>query len=380
MSAHETLGLLLVRENLISRPQLYDALRLQRQTGRLLGTCLLSLDYIKADALLAMLARQLSIPALPPGALNRASPEAVRRVPREIACRLRILPYSWDGQMLGVAVADGRVLGQLYEVAYHARAAVGAYVALETEIEAVLRAVYPEPADGSPPAGRVAESTSRPRPPQVVGPAGEQVGVHQNIPTAALASPHATAIPVRSEPLTRGEPSAPPHDADLAGHVLVRVGFFDAVERLYEAPSPDEIGRMVGRALLNYFRRVLVITADDQRLCLVGYAGVSPPRREAALSAAPLTVSKLGNRQIAYGLAVLDARAAELGSVFGFEPGVSALIATVGAGSRQRLVMLADNDAASDLYDDLHDIELLFKEAETGLGMLLDKADTAPSG
>ena len=49
-------------------------------------------------------------------------------------------------------------------------------------------------------------------------------------------------------------------------------------------------------------------------------------------------------------------------------------MATIGANDRARLVVLADNSEASDLYDDLHDIELLCKEAETGLAMLQDKA------
>ena len=104
VSSHETLGLLLVRDGLITRPQLYDALRLQRQNNRLLGTCILSLGYIETARLLDILSRQLAIPALPPGSLANASPEAIARVPGDVATRLRVLPYSWDGAMLGVQV------------------------------------------------------------------------------------------------------------------------------------------------------------------------------------------------------------------------------------------------------------------------------------
>ncbi len=347
MSAHETLGLLLVRESLISRPQLYDALRLQRQSGRLLGTCLLSLGYVRPEALLAMLARQLAIPALPPGTLNRASPEAIRRVPREVARRLRILPYSWDGEMLGVALADGRVLGQLHEVAYHARAAVGAYVALETEIEAVLGAVYP--------AGDELEKAplvfaERPRPARVAP-------VHDE--------PAAPPVPFVSP-----EGAHPPLDVS-AEKALERLGFFDAVEQLYEAKHIDEVGRMAGRALLNYFQRVFVVLCDGRACRVIGRAGVEPRRLEVPESSLPLTMARLGDRQIAYGLAVLDARNAELGGLFGFDPGAVSLLAAVGAKERPRILVLADNYTTSDMYEDLHDIELLFKEAETGLEMLL---------
>ncbi|MEZ4271333.1 MAG: hypothetical protein R3C68_07845 [Myxococcota bacterium] len=140
--AHDTLGLILIRAGVITRDQLYAALRLQRQNSRLLGTCLLSLGYIKAETLLEYLSEQLGIPALPPGLLVHASPEAVRRVPADIAQTLGIAPYSFDGQMLGVAIADSRVVQHLEEVARHAQCAVGAYVALEMEIEAVLAKFY----------------------------------------------------------------------------------------------------------------------------------------------------------------------------------------------------------------------------------------------
>ncbi|MBN1962333.1 MAG: hypothetical protein JW841_15475 [Deltaproteobacteria bacterium] len=142
MSTVETLGSMLVREEIISRTQLYDALRLQRENGRLLGTCLLQLGHIDPNVLLKMLSQHLDIPALPAGCLHKAAIEAVQRVPREIAFRLRIVPFSWDEQILGLAITDSRVLTQLNEVAYHARAAVGVYLGLEIEIETVLPILY----------------------------------------------------------------------------------------------------------------------------------------------------------------------------------------------------------------------------------------------
>jgi len=363
VSAHETLGLLLVREGLITRPQLYDALRLQRQTGRLLGTCLLSLGYVRPEALLAMLSRQLSIPALPPGTLNRASPEAVRRVPREVAFRLRILPYSWDGHMLGVAVADGRVLSQLHEVAYHARAAVGAYVALETEIEAVLRTVYPEsaPAVAAPPV----EPVERPRPPRTVA------GDNPMTPSDRHWGPERRAAAEPTAPRRPTRPIAPPSAPSCP--TLERFGFLDSVEKLYEAETPGDVGVMVGRALLNYFTRVLVLESDGRTCRAVGCAGLTLDRAEVLEAALPLTMAKLAERQLTYGRTTTEVRAAELAGIFGFEPGATALVASVGEGVRPRLLVLADNGANTDLYEDLHDIELLFKEAETGLGMLLDR-------
>ncbi|MBC7793523.1 MAG: hypothetical protein H7Z43_07430, partial [Clostridia bacterium] len=256
MSSHETLGLILVREGLITRPQLYDALRLQRQNDRLLGTCLLSLGYIEPDRLLSILSQQLAVPALPRGLLIRASPEAVKRVPGDVAHRLRIVPYSWDGEMLGVAVADGRVLNHLHEVSLSAKAAIGAYVALETEIEETLGKLYPQPKDATP-----AALAGRARPPQLtIAPAPQSVS-------------KASATAVTTKP-----PGFPPID---------KVGFYDAVEKIYDAETIRSVGRAVGQALMNYFGRVIVFERHETRLSVIAYAGVSLVRTEGMLDELP---------------------------------------------------------------------------------------------
>jgi hypothetical protein len=391
--SHETLGLLLVREGLITRPELYDALRLQRQTGHLLGTCLLSLGYIRPEILLGMLARQLAVPALPPGALDNASPEALRRVPWQVALKLRVLPYSWDGQMLGVAVADGNALNSLQEVAYYSRSAVGAYLALESEIDVALGKCYPgsmrlavtAPAAATTPAiasvaavapARPPVAAERSRPPtlgaaatvsaQDLGPAVLRNAKKPSPAPRPAPGPNAgnaaPSVPVIS--------AAPPPAA--AKDDLERVGFFDAVEKIYDTKGADDLGRWVGRALLNYFTNVLIVVHDPPRLRVVGSAGLSIHRIEPPDSALPLVVSRLDERRPFYGLASSDVRAAELAGVFGFEPGATALIVSVGA-APARFIIYADNGGSTDLYEDMHDIELLFKEAETGLGMLLEK-------
>ena len=338
MSSHETLGLILVREGLITRPQLYDALRLQRQNNRLLGTCLLSLGYIEPDRLLGILSKQLAVPALPRGYLIRASPEAVRRVPADVAHRLRIVPYSWDGEVLGVAVADGRVLNHLHEVALHAKAAIGAYVALETEIEETLGKLYPAPKEAP------AALAGRARPPQLtVAPAPK-----------ATSKASATAVTVKP-------PGFPP---------IEKVGLYDAVEKIYEAETVRSVGRAVGQALMNYFGRVIVFERHDTRLSVIAYAGVTPARSEGALDELPAVNQRVGDRSVAHGLATNDTRASELASYFGFGTSATFLLAPIAPEQSHALVAYGDNGEIEDTYDDLHDVEMLVKEADTAIQML----------
>ncbi len=405
MSTHETLGLLLVREGLITRPELYDALRLQRQNNRLLGTCLLELGYVRPDALLTMLSKQLGIPALPPGTLNQAHPEALRRVPRELAFRLRVLPYSWDGQLLGVALADGRVLEHLREVAYVAQAAVGAYVALEIEIELALQRLYamepatpqqelpgrPRPVRAETPVsaqelGPAVLKTVKSRPPPdprrtaVVSAVAEVLGAppaKQGPPPAAHRPPPAAATMAATATAKPSPPQAPVASPAMPAarppRVFTRLGFFDAIEQIYNAPDLDGLAELVGRALLNYFSRALVGLAGGGELRVLGTSGLAPKHAAIPLASLPQLGARLGERAMAYGVAAGEPRAQELAAACGVPVGATALLATVPAGKDRHLLVWGDNADLAELYEDLHDVELLFKEAETGLHMLLER-------
>jgi hypothetical protein len=375
VSSHETLGLLLVREGAITRPQLYDALRLQRQNNHLLGSCLLQLGYVAPDKLLESLARQLAIPALPPGTLGRAAPEAVRRIPGDVAVRLRLVPYSWDGHMLGVAVADGRALNHLSEVAFHSQSAVGAYVALEAEIEAVLEKLFPGAvaqhaalsAPAEPPA-----LDGRPRPARIGGTEvpnrdfGRALGLAEE--PVVLEQPKQKAV-VRAAP-PRAPIKAPPPPAGPAVIRLERISFYDAVEKVYEGSTIEEIGARVGNALLNYFSCVLVLDPAGGSLTVIGFSGETQIPGEVSLDAVPAVAAGLSARTIAYGMANADTRNSELWLAFGLPPSATSLIAPIAGSPNVELLVYADNGAARDLYDDLHDVELLFKEAETALRLL----------
>ncbi len=339
MSSHETLGLILVREGLITRPQLYDALRLQRQNNRLLGTCLLNLGYVDPDRLLSILAKQLAVPALPRGMLIRASQEAVRRVPADVAHRLRIVPYSWDGEMLGVAVADGRVLNHLHEVALHAKAAIGAYVALETEIEETLGKLYPSLKGQTPPPLPALKGRERP-------------------PTLSVATAPPAAGPQRRATIA-SPPSFP---------AVEKVTLYDAVEKIYEAETVRSVGRAVAQALLNYFSRVVVFERRDTAFKVVAYGGVSPTRTDGDLEDLPSLSSQ--TKGLAHGLTTNDPRAGELARYFGLGSAATFLLAPIAPEHGHALVAYGDNADLDDTYDDLHELEMLVKEADTALHML----------
>lgn len=373
MATHETLGLILVRNGVLSRPQLYDALRLQRQTGRLLGTCLIELGYISSESLLQFLSQQLHAPICDEAAMFAAAPSAIERLGGERAWALLAVPFGWNGARLRLAVANGAILPRIGELAIELRCDIDPEVALETDVVIALKAHYPSvapPAAPStqPPPRTPTFGTSAAAPsetPQIRAEAGfwnanptpvvsfEPNAFDADTAAGPLEDPLAPADVGFSLPAELPRRADPPSDPPLE-----RLGLYDSVERVYEARSESQIGRCVGRALLNYFSRVLVLRVHGRDAQVVGHSGVMPQFSSLTL---PGEI-----RRLAYGSLDEVVGAAELARELRIGRAATALLATVG----RSLLLYGDNEALEDRYEELHDVEMLLKEADTALGLL----------
>ncbi len=336
VATHETLGLILVRRGVITRPELYDALRLQRSTGRLLGTCLIELGTLDGERLLAFLAEQLGAPICRRKDLERADPTAVARLSASSARALLAFPVGWDGTTLQLAIANGAILSRLSEVEIETRCAVRPLVALERDVLAVIEMCH-------------GQTSTEPGHALLDTP-----GARGRPPTPSLPPRVVRAAPPRA-PITR-RTGRPPTQAPLE-----RIGLYEAIEQLYEARTSSEVARHVGRALLNYFARVLVLRAGQ----VIGHAGVTPQYSELKPATARL-FDQLAVPALHYGATREMRRAAALAADLRIGRPPHALIAT----TQGEMLYYADNDDAPEAYEDLHDLELLFKEASTALGLL----------
>jgi len=101
------LGDLLVREGLITRDQLDQALVEQKNTGMRLGYCLVKLGFVQELEITKALARQYKMPAVD---LSRfeVDPKIIKLVPADVAVKHMVLPLKREGRTLTVAVADPR--------------------------------------------------------------------------------------------------------------------------------------------------------------------------------------------------------------------------------------------------------------------------------
>ncbi len=101
----ERLGDLLVREGLITREQLQQALQEQRNSGMRLGYTLVKLGLVEETEITKMLARQYRMPAVDLARFE-VDQRIVKLVPGEVAIKHTVLPLKREGRTLTVAMAD----------------------------------------------------------------------------------------------------------------------------------------------------------------------------------------------------------------------------------------------------------------------------------
>ena len=99
------LGDLLVEHNIITEPQLMQALSEQRSSGRKLGATLVALGMLTEEEMLGFLAKQLDIPLIDINEMQ-IDPAVTQLLPEVQARRLRALVIEDDGQYATVAVSD----------------------------------------------------------------------------------------------------------------------------------------------------------------------------------------------------------------------------------------------------------------------------------
>ena len=96
---------LLLRDNIITQPDLEKALAEQKKSGGELSKILVKLKLIDEKALAMLLSEGLGIPPMDISRL-KIDPEVVKLIPQETALQYQIMPISKIGKTLTLAMAD----------------------------------------------------------------------------------------------------------------------------------------------------------------------------------------------------------------------------------------------------------------------------------
>lgn len=135
------LGDLLVREGLITRGQLDEALTEQRNSGARLGYCLVKLGLVQETEITKMLARQYRMPAVD---LSRfeVEPKILKLIPAEVAVKNTVLPLKREGRTLTVAMADPTNAGVVDDLKFITRYDIFPVIAGEYTLRMAIERYY----------------------------------------------------------------------------------------------------------------------------------------------------------------------------------------------------------------------------------------------
>jgi len=135
------LGDLLVRENLISRQQLRQALDYQKVHGGRLGYCLIQLGWVTGEDISAILCRQFGLPSinLP---FFKVDPSVVKLIPSATARKYQVLPLSREGTTLTVATIDPTDVLAMDDLQFVTGFTIEPVVAAESAIRGAIRKHY----------------------------------------------------------------------------------------------------------------------------------------------------------------------------------------------------------------------------------------------
>jgi len=116
----DRLGDILIKEGLITREQLQQALAEQRASKHRLGYVLVKLGLVQELEITKLLARQYRMPAVD---LSRfeVDPKLIRLMPADLATKHVVLPLKREGRTLTIAMADPTDHGLLEDLKFITR-------------------------------------------------------------------------------------------------------------------------------------------------------------------------------------------------------------------------------------------------------------------
>ena len=145
VAVKKPIGEILKDMGLVTEEQIEEALTVQRDKGGVLGEVLVGLGYVNSEQVLEALGQQFGMEAVNLEEIE-ISQEIVERVSAAVARSYRIMPVSWDGQELTVAMADPLNIGALDELRFVLDSPVRGAISSPEAVDRALEKHYGRPA------------------------------------------------------------------------------------------------------------------------------------------------------------------------------------------------------------------------------------------
>jgi len=136
-----SLGDLLLQSKLISEEQLLEALAIQKRERQKLSSVLLKLNFISEESLTMILSKQYGVPPVNLAATT-IDKTALRIVPYDTAKRCQLIPLSYGGGELKIAIADPSNNFAIDHIKFLTGMKLRLYVASESAVMNAIEANY----------------------------------------------------------------------------------------------------------------------------------------------------------------------------------------------------------------------------------------------
>jgi hypothetical protein len=136
------LGEALIKEALITRQQLEQALKRQVQFGGRIGTNLVELRFLEEEELSNFLSRYFKLPAVSPEMLNSIPEELVTLISAEIVDKYKILPFRKERTRLHTAMLNAKEIRDIDELRFITGFDIIPYVITELRLLYALEKYY----------------------------------------------------------------------------------------------------------------------------------------------------------------------------------------------------------------------------------------------
>jgi type IV pilus assembly protein PilB len=134
----------MVKEGLITQPQLAQSLEHQKKNGGRLGSCLVKLGFVTDEDVTTFLSRQYGVPSINLTYFE-VDPEVIRLVPEETARRYEVVPLSRVGSSLTIAMVDPTNVFAMDDIKFMTGFNVEPVVASEGAIREAIDKFYSGP-------------------------------------------------------------------------------------------------------------------------------------------------------------------------------------------------------------------------------------------
>lgn len=136
------LGELLIKNNLLTKAQLEEALQAQVIFGGTLGTILIEMGAINENTLAGVLANQLNIPCVKPGQLENIPEDVINIISPELAEKHKVVPVAVNGKKLTLAMESPHDLKSIDEISFRTGYIIQPVLALEVRLIFALEKFY----------------------------------------------------------------------------------------------------------------------------------------------------------------------------------------------------------------------------------------------